>query len=76
MSLELVPNGVVLPVETSLPIPVERVLNAALEAPLKCVVVVGEDEEGGLYFASSEADGGTVLWWMEKARLALMNISK
>jgi hypothetical protein len=38
--------------------------------------VIGEDADGALYFASSCADGGEALWWMEKAKRALMEISE
>jgi hypothetical protein len=64
-----------LPVITSLPINVDRVINAAL-GKLKEVVVVGYDEDGDLYFASSEPGGPEVLWLLEKAKLALLDISK
>lgn len=72
--MKLVDKVTVLPVVTSLDIPTERVLNAALDAKLQNVFVVGVDEDGELYFASSMADGGTVLWWMEKAKAALLDI--
>lgn len=68
----------VIPLETitSLDISAERVLKAALEKKLKSAIIVGEDEDGSLYFASSLADGGAVLWWFEKAKKALMEISE
>ena len=74
--MRLVDNVTVLPVITSIDIDVERVLQAAIDAKPKHVWVIGEDDEGKLYFASSCADGGEALWWMEKAKHALMNISK
>jgi hypothetical protein len=55
---------------------VERVLQAAIDAKPKRVWVIGENDEGGLYFAASCADGGEALWWMEKAKRALMEISE
>lgn len=72
MTIELVPNVVVLPVITSLDIPTERVLQSALDAELQSCFVVGLDKDGEMYFASSMADGGDVLWWMEKAKAALL----
>lgn len=72
--MKLVEKVSVLPVVTSLDIPTERVLNAALKANLQGAVVFGVDSDGQMYFASSFADGGTVLWWMEKAKIALMNV--
>ncbi len=74
--MKLIDNVTVLPVITSIPIPVERVLQAAIEAKPKYVMIIGEDADGELYFASSESDGGSALWWMEKAKRALMEISE
>ena len=74
--MKLVENVTVLPVITSLDVDVERVLQAAIDAKPKRVWVIGEDAEGALYFASSCADGGEALWWMEKAKRALMEISE
>ena len=71
--MKLVDNVTVLPVVTTLAIPVERVLQQAMEALPDVVVVIGQ-KDGELYFASSEADGGTVLWWLEKAKKALLEI--
>jgi hypothetical protein len=62
----------VLPVITTLDINVERVLNAALDAKLGQVVIIGRDADGDFYFASSKSDGGDVLWDLETARLKLM----
>jgi hypothetical protein len=74
MKMELVPKVTILPVVTSLDVPTERILDAAQEAELQGAFVIGVDKDGELYFASSFADGGTVLWWMEKAKIALMNV--
>jgi hypothetical protein len=74
--MRLVENVTVLPVITSLDVDVERVLQAAIDAKPKRVWVIGEDDDGALYFASSCADGGEALWWMEKAKRALMEISE
>jgi len=38
------------------------------------VVIMGFDDDGELYFASSIADGGTVLWLMEGLKKKLMEI--
>lgn len=53
-------------------IPAERVLAAAVDAGLQRVVVMGYDADGQEYFASSIADGGTVLWLAERMKLALL----
>lgn len=55
-------------------LPVEQVLDQAKEAGLHNVVILGSfdaecDEE---YFASSVADGGTVLWLLERLKHQLM----
>lgn len=39
---------------------------------LDSCVVVGIDKEGHDYFASSVADGGTVVWVLERAKHSLM----
>ena len=74
--MKLVDKVIVLPVTTTLDLNVERVLQAAIDAKLKQVWVIGENEDGGLYFSSSVSDGGNALWWMEKAKRALMEISE
>ena len=55
-------------------VPVERVLNGASKADLKHCIIVGTTNEDNLYFASSQADGGDILWMMEKAKQLLMEI--
>ena len=62
-----------LDVITRLDIPVERILRKAGEADLTKVFVLGYCENGELYFASSIADGGDLLWLMEKAKGALLS---
>lgn len=73
-TLTAVPKVTVLPVLTRLNVPCERILNAALESTLQKVVLVGVDADGEMYFASSMADGGDALWWLEKAKKALLDI--
>jgi hypothetical protein len=70
--MKLVDKVIVLPVITTLDLDVGRVLQAAIDAKPKQVWVIGEDADGGLYFSSSTSDGGNALWWMEKAKRALM----
>lgn len=55
-------------------LPADRVLYGALDKELEGVVIMGYDKEGGLYFASSYADGGDVLWLMEKLKKALLEM--
>lgn len=61
-----------LDVVTRLDVPAERILKKALERGMESVVVVGYDKDGNEYFASSVADGGTVLWLLERCRWKLM----
>ncbi len=62
---------------TDKPIPVKDVLLAADRANLKETVVIGFREDGEeFYFASSEADGGTVLWLLEMAKKRLLEASE
>jgi len=62
-----------LPVITTLDIPASKILNKAQEANLQTAIVIGYDNDGELYFASSVSDGGDVLWLFELAKKALLN---
>lgn len=62
----------VLPVVTSLDVDVQRVAQAAVDAELERVIIIGRTADGEFYFASSKSDGGEVLWELETARLKLM----
>lgn len=55
-------------------LPTERVLNGALDAKLTSVIVIGWDEDGEFYFASSEASGASVVWDMEVAKKKLLEV--
>lgn len=74
--MKLVENVLVFPGVTTLDLDVTRVLQAAIDAKPAYVLVIGEDSDGKLYFAASKSDGGEALWWMEKAKRALMEISE
>jgi hypothetical protein len=67
-------NVTFLPCVTSLDIPVEAVLEMAVAANLESCVIVGKDENGDLFFASTKADGGSVLWLFEMAKKELMEV--
>lgn len=60
---------------TRLDIPAERIIAKAQEAGLVDVVIIGHTADGHEYFASSKADGGSVLWMMGRAKMALLNIA-
>ena len=72
--MKLIDKVTILPVVTSLDLDVERVLQAAINAKPAYVMVIGENAHGQLYFSSSQSDGGTALWWMEKAKKALLEV--
>lgn len=59
---------------TKLDLNPERVLRAALDASLKDAVIIGFDEDGDFYFASSKADGGLVIYLLEMAKKKLLEI--
>ncbi|MCP4410063.1 MAG: hypothetical protein GY807_20430 [Gammaproteobacteria bacterium] len=59
---------------TKLDLPTDRVLEQAKDHCSGGVVVMGFDDDGGLYFASSIADGGSVIWLLELAKKRLMEI--
>ena len=58
---------------TSLDVPAERILKAALKAGVSRVVIVGYTEDGEEYFSASIASGETVLWLLERARIKLLD---
>lgn len=64
-------NVIRLPCVTSLDLDPEVILEGAA-GKLKTVVILGYDHAGAEYFASSVADGGTVMWMMERCKKALM----
>ena len=72
--MKLVDKVTILPVITTLDLDVERVLQAAIDAKPAYIMVIGENAHGQLYFSSSQSDGGTALWWMEKAKKALLEV--
>ena len=50
------------------------VLNIALKAGLKEVVIVGYDDDGTEYFASSLSDAAGALWHLERGKHSLMKL--
>jgi hypothetical protein len=60
---------------TKLDLPVDRVLDAAKET-LEGVVIMGWTTDGEEYFASTYADGGTVLWLVERMKKMLLEVDK
>ena len=64
--------GKVIPLNavTRLDLPPNQILDAVRDE-LECVVVLGYDHDGQEYFATSLADGGEVLWLLERCKVAL-----
>ena len=61
---------------TRLDLPTDRVLDAVKGQCSDGVVVIGFDDQGELYFASSIADGGSIIWLLEQAKLELLTVVK
>ena len=68
--------GVVVPLGniTYLDLPTDRILEEAKGECKDGVVVLGFDNDGEFYFASSIADGGSVIWLMELAKKKLLEV--
>jgi hypothetical protein len=62
------------PFVTCLDIPAERVVEAAKEADLESVVVLGYDRDGDEYFASSFAGSPEVIYLMERLKKKLLEM--
>lgn len=59
---------------TKLDLPVDVVLDAA-KGELEGVVLMGWKITGEEYFASTYADGGTVLWLVERMKKMLLEVA-
>lgn len=59
---------------TRLPTDPERIIQRGLDAGLKSVVIIGFDRDGDEFFTSSDADGGAVLWLIERAKMKLLRV--
>lgn len=70
-------NGNVIPLGgvTRLDLPADRILEGAI-GKLDAVLVIGYDESGRFYFASSLADGGDALWLVEQFKRALFDAAE
>ena len=66
-------NVVVLDVLTTINLPPERILNAALEADLAALVIVGYDKNGEYYFHSSIPHGATVNWLLDQCKKRIID---
>lgn len=59
---------------TRLPSNPARVIDHAAQANLSSVVIIGFTADGEEYFRASDADGGAVLWHLERARHKLISM--
>ena len=69
MSDNVIPLGNI----TKLDLPVDTVLDGA-KGKLTGCVIIGYDSDEMEYFASTFADGGEVLWLLERAKLQLLRM--
>lgn len=58
---------------TRLDIDVDRMLEQTKGLLQNCVIL-GYDKDGELYFSSSMADGGDVMWLIEALKLKLLTV--
>lgn len=58
---------------TTLDLEPNQVLASAADE-LDVAIVVGVAKDGGFYFASSAADAGVALYWLERAKHRLMRM--
>ena len=58
---------------TKLDMPIDRVLESA-KGELEGVILIGYDKEGEEYFASTYADGGEILWLIERLKKRLLEV--
>ena len=58
---------------TRLNLPANRILQGAMDK-LDSVVIAGHTKDGEEYFDSSLADGGDVLWLLERMKKKLLEI--
>lgn len=70
MSDKVIPLGNI----TRLDLPVDQILEEAKGQIDGGIVLLGWDKDGDLYFASSIADGGEVLWLIEQAKRVLLDV--
>lgn len=65
----------VIPINMTIDTPVNQVLEGAMDQ-LEGVVILGYNQDGEEYFASSYADGGDVLWLLERCKKKLLEITE
>ncbi len=64
---------------SKLKVPVDKVMRGINKAhedkPFERVVFIGTYDDGRVYYAFSDPDGGTTLWDLEKLKWGLMKVS-
>jgi hypothetical protein len=73
---EVTDNIIDFPGSTLLDIPVEKVLEGAIDASLDQVVVVGVKEDGSTYLAFSTSDLYQILWFLENAKMDVLMMAR
>lgn len=64
------------PHATRLDLPPQKIIDALPPgAEFDGIVIFGTKTDGSEYFASSYADGGDVLWLMERAKLLMLRMA-
>lgn len=63
---------IIWPGETSLDLPLQRILDGAAAADLKPALVLGKDADGQFYIASTTCDAGELLILLERGKRLLM----
>ncbi len=58
---------------TKLDIPVDKILEGAKEANLKTVIVIGEDQNGESFLASSSGDLALMYWMLANTQKYLLD---
>lgn len=61
---------------TFLDLDANLLVKSALDEDLETLIMIGCTKAGDFYFKSNKADGGEVLWWLEKAKWKLMQIGE
>ena len=51
-----------------------RALQTALDIGMSAVIIIGRDKDGEFYFASSQADSGEVVWFLQRAQWELFKM--
>lgn len=64
---------IILPVDTTLDLPAERILDGARDGGVTDILLVGYDPDGEFYMASQSVDIGKLLILLERARAMLLS---